>query len=429
MQYRNGLIGKHFKSLSQTLAFHIHGLVTTEQFTLVKAAGELGAMLWIHEIDDMNAYLADLDILINNLLDAFGNLDPLKIITKAKLHILTHLPQDIPRYGPAVCFSTEIFECFNAVFQMCSVLSNHQAPSRDIAYKNADIDRVKHLISGGYWFEDGSWIYAGKDVWEFMKHNMIMQRHFGWAPRPVLTPGSIKLPAWGKVVSVYARQSLGFRFASARQTAVLIGSWVMAHDDENNTNVIGRVAEIIQPKTSTSELAESFVTLERFSLAEALHANLGMPILRRASEAEQFVMVAPTSVLFPFNIQHDCSLDDDHFIINTHALHNAMLLRKHLPIYLTIPRPLYPNRKERHHKLLTVLRDTQLQKRAQAKLKRDEKKKLKQTQESGVLQSAPSPDKDNSLVSDSDDSEGDVGSEVEAEARVVQGGQKRQRKA
>lgn len=57
MQYRNGLIGKHFKTLMQTLIFHIHDLVTPEQFTLVKAIGSLGSLLWVSEIDNMKAYI------------------------------------------------------------------------------------------------------------------------------------------------------------------------------------------------------------------------------------------------------------------------------------------------------------------------------------------------------------------------------------
>ncbi|KAL6300498.1 hypothetical protein BKA93DRAFT_696210, partial [Sparassis latifolia] len=72
-----------------------------------------------------------------------------QILVKGKLHVLKHILADIRRFGPAVRFSTEIFECFNVIFRMCSVLSNHQAPSRDIAHKLADIDRVKHILSGG----------------------------------------------------------------------------------------------------------------------------------------------------------------------------------------------------------------------------------------------------------------------------------------
>jgi len=57
MQYRNGLIGKHFKTLMQTMVFHVHGIVNPEQFTLIKAIGSLSALLWVPEIEDMDSYL------------------------------------------------------------------------------------------------------------------------------------------------------------------------------------------------------------------------------------------------------------------------------------------------------------------------------------------------------------------------------------
>ncbi|KAJ6609286.1 hypothetical protein B0H10DRAFT_2166368 [Mycena sp. CBHHK59/15] len=57
MQYRNGLIGKHIKTLMQTTIFHIHDIVTPNQFTLVRALGELGPIFWTAVIDDMEEYL------------------------------------------------------------------------------------------------------------------------------------------------------------------------------------------------------------------------------------------------------------------------------------------------------------------------------------------------------------------------------------
>jgi hypothetical protein len=57
MQYRNGLIGKHFKTLMQMMVFHVHNIVNLEQFTLIKTIGSLGALLWILEIEDMDSYL------------------------------------------------------------------------------------------------------------------------------------------------------------------------------------------------------------------------------------------------------------------------------------------------------------------------------------------------------------------------------------
>jgi hypothetical protein len=57
MQYRNGLIWKHFKTLMQTMVFHVHGIVNPDQFTLIKAIGSLGALLWVPEIKNMISYL------------------------------------------------------------------------------------------------------------------------------------------------------------------------------------------------------------------------------------------------------------------------------------------------------------------------------------------------------------------------------------
>ncbi len=109
-------------------------------------------------------------------------MDPAKIIIKIKLHLLPHLIEDIRRWGPAIRNSTEIFECFNAIFRLCSILSNHQAPSRDIAYKFTSLDRVKHILSGGYWEENGKWLQAGTNVRSILTTKPIIQRHLGWAP-------------------------------------------------------------------------------------------------------------------------------------------------------------------------------------------------------------------------------------------------------
>jgi hypothetical protein len=127
-------------------------------------------------------YQADLEILIGNVLDAFALIDPAKIIDKMKLQVLPHLADDIRRFGPAIRYSTEIFECYNAIFRLCSVLSNHQAPSHDIANKFASMDCLKHMLSGGYWEEDDQWISAGRKVRLILHQDPFIQHHLGWAP-------------------------------------------------------------------------------------------------------------------------------------------------------------------------------------------------------------------------------------------------------
>ncbi|KAF7366089.1 hypothetical protein MVEN_00485200 [Mycena venus] len=191
MQYKNGLIGKHFKTLMQTMVFHLHGLVSEDIFKLVKAVSALGSVLWVHEIDNMKEYTEHLTILIANVLDAFGDHDPAKILLKIKLHLLTHIVEDVVRFGPAIQNSTEIFECFNAIFCLCSILSNHQAPSRDIARKFAAMDRLKHILSGGFWQQDNEWVQAAYNVRQVLQTMPIIQRHLGWVPPQKIVAGEL----------------------------------------------------------------------------------------------------------------------------------------------------------------------------------------------------------------------------------------------
>jgi hypothetical protein len=58
VQYHNNLIGRHFKTLQQTAIFCLwDDLCSPLLLDLWKATGELGALLWYHEIKDLESYL------------------------------------------------------------------------------------------------------------------------------------------------------------------------------------------------------------------------------------------------------------------------------------------------------------------------------------------------------------------------------------
>lgn len=229
MQYRNGLIGKHFKTLCQTMASKVYGLVSPAQLTLVRAMGELSPMLWMTEIDDMDQHIVstslqkpvadfnhinwdyswslqdDIKILLGNVLDAFGNIDPARIIVKEKLQVLVHVLDDIKRFGPPPRYSSETFECFNGVFRLSSVHSNHQAPSRDIAQKMAGIECVRHIATGGYWWDEDNaqWVRAGDEVLALFRESPLLQHHFGCTTQiPSAIPGHVTLPPQKKRLQV-----------------------------------------------------------------------------------------------------------------------------------------------------------------------------------------------------------------------------------
>ncbi|KAG8740924.1 hypothetical protein FRC10_003539 [Ceratobasidium sp. 414] len=57
VRFKNNLIGRHFKALMQLMVFQVHDLVSADLFSLIKAVGDLGAMLWYSEIMDLELYL------------------------------------------------------------------------------------------------------------------------------------------------------------------------------------------------------------------------------------------------------------------------------------------------------------------------------------------------------------------------------------
>ncbi|KAL6301292.1 hypothetical protein BKA93DRAFT_819090 [Sparassis latifolia] len=408
IQYRNGLIGKHFKTIMQTATFHVHDIASPSQFKVMKAM----------EINNMAQYLDDLKILIDNALDAFDDLDPARILVKGKLHVLKHILADIRRFGPAVRFSTEIFECFNAIFRMCSVLSNHQAPSRDIAHKLADIDRVKHILSGEYWLQDHLHVQAGKDVRSLLKQQTIIQHHLGWTPDKPFIAGSVKIYPQQKRKTCHISETLAFMADNYAELGLTpdsiwsdaihvvaqsgdvckVGAWVVVISEENQANIIGRIAEILTVNAVSDALASSIVILDTFLVGNSLHSTLGMPILRRPSPTHKTYHVVPSKAIqFILNVQHDCCTcacqitasrpilqereltgrvactifhnDDNHFVINTHALHNSHLLRRCLPRTLTAPQALVDDRVKWHAELATVLRVDRDKKRSETRAK------------------------------------------------------------
>ncbi|KAI0079426.1 hypothetical protein K474DRAFT_1617769 [Panus rudis PR-1116 ss-1] len=370
MQYKKSLIGKHFKMLQQLAVFHLDGLCSEVILDMWKATGQLTAMLWYHTIPDMGQYLADLEVLISNVLDIWAKLTPERLITKPKLHLLPHVLHDIPTHGPAILYSTEVFECWNAIFRFCSVLSNHQAPSRDIARTLADVERFKHQVSGGWWKEDsgpgkGSYVQAGEHVRNFMRNNPMLQQRLGWAAHSDLVPGTVKLlpknkqypMTWDAVFGpmntagtssasrgaaappgppyeqtavpncAQAAQSQwrrGKYVISASRDACSVHSWVFYRDEERiNTTpnspgpstvtprgpdavCVGRITDILCADIGLPDAQSTVVAVRKFEVLAENDARLDMPVLVPDRSCSKIQIVRPTDILFVFNAQHDC---------------------------------------------------------------------------------------------------------------------------
>ncbi|KAF8575929.1 hypothetical protein K439DRAFT_1368666, partial [Ramaria rubella] len=95
----------------------------------------------------------ELENTIQAFLTVTAKTAPMIIQTKPKFHFLLHLPMFIWRFGPALLFSTECYESFNSVFHLTIVHSNRMAPSRDLSHVFASLDHVRHIATGGMWFD------------------------------------------------------------------------------------------------------------------------------------------------------------------------------------------------------------------------------------------------------------------------------------
>ena len=177
--------------------------------------------------------------------------------------------------------------------------------------------------------------------------------------------------------------------------------------------IAGRVLELLTLGLNGKD-SEGLVTLEIFEILEHQHPQLNCPILRRREGASQYAVFPsqvrrfiilfhslftdPQDLWFVFSAQHDCRAgkcaptafrmqrqerkdttridkliehaNNNQFIVNMFALHNAELLREVLPRSLIKPVPLYTDRRRRHNEIAAQLRIDGSQKRAETNAKR-----------------------------------------------------------
>jgi hypothetical protein len=130
-------------------------------------------------------------LLIDEVFHAISVFDPLTITAKAKMHMLTHAPYYVRRFGPLLGPDSERYESYNSRFRLMSVLSTRLAPSLDTARAFARIDRLTHIASGGWWYCQAThqYIQAGPAILRHMAHNRKSQELLSLQIDPEPIPG------------------------------------------------------------------------------------------------------------------------------------------------------------------------------------------------------------------------------------------------
>jgi hypothetical protein len=179
--------------------------------------------------------------------------------------------------------------------------------------------------------------------------------------------------------------------------------------DAQNTLVWGRISNIAPTSSSASQ--ENTISLDVFDVGARLHPKFDMPVLRKRTGAPVTIpskVISHSTLLiscsftwqnieFLASVQHDCHskkckgtgsrtarqervssgrnvqfiehVEDEHFVVNMHAMHNAHRIRRVLPRELIQPRHLYQDRTARHHAIAATLHVQMVKKRAETAAK------------------------------------------------------------
>ncbi|PSR72987.1 hypothetical protein PHLCEN_2v11153, partial [Hermanssonia centrifuga] len=271
------------------------------------------------------------------------------------------------------------------------ILSNHQAPSRDIALSLADMERFKHQVSGGWWKNDvGEYVRGGEKVRAFLHKNSQLQRRLGWVDMSQMVSdnsvGSVKpfsqrkqaLTIWASALSALPNSDIPPMPLQADPSLV-----VEQHGLTLDLFPIDR-SNIYLP--NDGEDARVWLRCKHLvSQAKDICRSKSWIFFREEGQK---------NVLFVFNAQHDCrhcgckltgeiriiqereetrrtqkNLEHapvERYLVNMHALHNAAAMREILPRHLWSPKPYLNNRMEKHAEYATHLRMTGPTKRAAA---------------------------------------------------------------
>ncbi|CUA75357.1 putative membrane protein ycf78 [Rhizoctonia solani] len=383
VHYRGALIGKHFKTIAQVMPFVLYDNIVEDELRNVWVLlSRLVVQLWVTDIHNMKDYRTNLKALIDDFLIAAAQCSPSIISTKPKFHFLVHISDYICRFGPAVLFSTERFESFNAVFRAASIFSNRRAPSLDIAVTMAHKDRIKHVCSGGFWKNGSHWVHSNKFIQDFLMKNTQFGALVGLVSSDKQAPGTVVLRSektrgscsWADVCKTFPNathiESAPKDISGEYRVAV---SGVSSSGDiiKNGNNVaFGRQFGLIRavyayrPNGTGPSEDQFYCSVQLYLLLPEKDPQIDTPMLVLSNNIMHIELKARTHFIAMgtnLNTQGKClpeelvwvreerelttrvrklikHADDKQFLLNINSLHNSQILERLLPTNLSTRR-------------------------------------------------------------------------------------------
>ncbi|EFP87206.2 uncharacterized protein PGTG_12790 [Puccinia graminis f. sp. tritici CRL 75-36-700-3] len=315
-KHYSNLIGKDFKVALQAAPFVLFEYMLEDKRLVWSALCQLAPLVFQTHIADMDVYQISLRqlvrVFIYHLIKSTA-----QWVNKPKIHMLLHLADSILRFGPAALFATEKFESYNGVLRKSSIHSNRQSPGKDIGISFANFRNLRHLVSGGYFFNRIANTYqtASAKVLELFANSPSVQKSMGYNAKNLDNPIPFKPTVGGRrirkannvtIPSDLTTQLPGHAFKQlpgihiTRKDLLSVGSFVLFKSNQGALLELGQIDHMWEAQKERR--AKFVVCLTPFEFG-GISKFYNMRETRRGGQGR---IVGIQDVVSTLNVQHNC---------------------------------------------------------------------------------------------------------------------------
>lgn len=153
VDHTKSLEGKEFRQVMQGQPFVIFPLLTKAQRSVWISMAHMCSLIYQPEIQQLDQYCQELETRILFFLTKVFTLTA-QWANKGKFHALTHLPEQVSRFGPPSNLVTNAFELKHGCTRNDSVHSPRHNPGKHIGESSPNWEVLRHIFTGGWIYEN-----------------------------------------------------------------------------------------------------------------------------------------------------------------------------------------------------------------------------------------------------------------------------------